>query len=235
MGRTLKRVALDFDWPLNKIWKGYWNPYYCETCPVCEGHGYNKETKALNDAWYNHNGIRNWVDVSEHKRYDANAWHNNLDQDDVQALIDNGRLREFTIDNSIPTAEEVNEWSRKSLMGHDGLSCFICVEARAKRLGFYGLCSHCNGYGNIYPTEKFRELADNYENFEPPTGEGYQLWNTTTEGHPMSPVFNTLDDLCEWCEVNATTFGREKATKEEWKSMLDEGFVRHEEGNCVFI
>lgn len=25
MGRTLKRVALDFDWPLNQVWKGFVN------------------------------------------------------------------------------------------------------------------------------------------------------------------------------------------------------------------
>jgi len=38
MGRELKRVALDFDWPLNKIWKGYVNPYYKE-CESCKGSG----------------------------------------------------------------------------------------------------------------------------------------------------------------------------------------------------
>jgi hypothetical protein len=27
MGRELKRVPLDFDCPLNKVWKGYINPF----------------------------------------------------------------------------------------------------------------------------------------------------------------------------------------------------------------
>lgn len=27
MGREMKRVPLDFDYPINQIWKGYWNPY----------------------------------------------------------------------------------------------------------------------------------------------------------------------------------------------------------------
>lgn len=70
---------------------------------------------------------------------------------------------------------------------------------------------------------------------EPPEGEGFQLWETTSEGSPVSPVFKTLDELCEWCEDNATTFGPYKATKEQWKSMLDDNFVCHIEGNAIFI
>jgi hypothetical protein len=35
MGREIKRVALDFDWPLDEIWHGYLNPHYAESreCP----------------------------------------------------------------------------------------------------------------------------------------------------------------------------------------------------------
>ena len=69
----------------------------------------------------------------------------------------------------------------------------------------------------------------------PPTGEGYQLWETTTEGSPTSPVFETLDELCEWCAENATTFGQNRATKEQWKQMLDDSFVYHKQGNSIFI
>jgi len=70
---------------------------------------------------------------------------------------------------------------------------------------------------------------------EPPKGEGYQLWETTSEGSPSSPVFASLDELCEWCEENATTFADFKATKEEWKQMLNDDFVFHKQGNVIFI
>jgi len=60
---------------------------------------------------------------------------------------------------------------------------------------------------------------------EPPKGAGYQLWETTTEGSPKSPVFSTLDELCEWCELNATTFANYKTTKEKWKTMLTKNIV----------
>ena len=34
MGRKLRRVPLDFDWPINKTWEGYVNPHY-KKCPDC--------------------------------------------------------------------------------------------------------------------------------------------------------------------------------------------------------
>ena len=35
--------------------------------------------------------------------------------------------------------------------------------------------------------------------------------------------------------VNATTFGKFKATKEEWKEMLQDGLVYHKEGNAIMF
>lgn len=53
MGRELKRVALDFDWPLHKVWDGFINPHHiAERCEVCGGSGYSKEAKHLSDQWY---------------------------------------------------------------------------------------------------------------------------------------------------------------------------------------
>ena len=45
--RTVKRVPLDFDWPLDTIWKGYLNPYSPTECLQCKGSGLNPETKKL--------------------------------------------------------------------------------------------------------------------------------------------------------------------------------------------
>lgn len=69
----------------------------------------------------------------------------------------------------------------------------------------------------------------------PPEGDGYQLWETTSEGSPITPVFKTLDELCEYAEEHCTTFGSFKATKEEWKEMLTRDFVHHKDGNFIFI
>lgn len=64
---------------------------------------------------------------------------------------------------------------------------------------------------------------------EPPVGDGYQLWETTSEGSPDSPVFATLEALCEYAAEHCTTFGSFKATAEEWRKKLDSGIVGHEE------
>ena len=70
---------------------------------------------------------------------------------------------------------------------------------------------------------------------DPPDGDGYQLWETTSEGSPDSPVFTTLEELCAWCEGNATTFGSGRASAEEWREMLENDSVHHTEGCITFI
>lgn len=111
--------------------------------------------------------------------------------------------------------------------------CEQCKEfARIKgiEMSDYGCPKFDDYFSDI--SEKLKELC------EPPKGEGYQLWETTSKGSPVShvsPVFETLDELCEWCEENATTFEGFKTSKEEWKEMLEKDFVCHKQGNAVFI
>lgn len=64
-----------------------------------------------------------------------------------------------------------------------------------------------------------------------------QLYEDTSEGTPLSPVFHKDDfeKLCEWAAANASTFGHYKASKEEWMRMLGEGVVYHQEGGIVFM
>lgn len=136
MGRVLKRVPLDFDYPLGREWEGY--------CPP--------------------------IDV-------------------FQELF--GEKYPFLYDYK-----------------NNGQICSKC-EANA------GDCSEGADYC-------FWHNSDNRKKWfkEVPSGAGYQLWETTTNGSPVSPVFTTLNELCEWCEDNATIFGDEKATREKWKELL---------------
>ena len=68
-----------------------------------------------------------------------------------------------------------------------------------------------------------------------PQGDGYQLWETTTEGSPLSPVFAIVEELAEWCAVNATVFAGVKAAKEEWLKMFAGETIHFELGSCVFV
>lgn len=237
MGREIKRVPLDFDYPINKmIWKGYHNPYQGLECSVCNGTGNSREYQEIWEDWY---GFER-----PEKR-----WCNDITQDEVQALVDAGRLMDFTrvpineeqrkiveekvanggnswlpLDNGyIPTAKEVNEWNaQRGSIGHDSINHWICANTRAKRLGIAETkCKFCNGAGELWPEEKYAELSENFEGIDPPSGDGYQLWCTTTEGTPMSPVFPTPEGLAEWlADTGASSFGRQTATYEQWLKFI---------------
>lgn len=86
----------------------------------------------------------------------------------------------------------------------------------------WDLCPVCKG-------EPETETDPDWEKEEPPLGDGFQLWTTTSEGSPISPVFETLEELCAWCETNATTFADFRASKERWFEMLNDGLVSHKE------
>lgn len=262
MGRLLKRVPLDFDWPLNTTWEGYLNPHTGRECPTCKGTGYGRAARELSDRWYGWDRPADWVwcDATYTKRWNRAAWNNNLDEEDIAALLAADRLWDFTrvprneeqrqivkqriaeghnswlpFDNGyVPTPEEVNEWNRNGL-GHDSINAHIVIEAKCKRMGITPSCVRCEGEGVIWPSRTEKEAYEAWKPQEPPTGEGYQLWEDTTEGSPQSPVFATLYDLAVWCEEHATVFGDVKTTAKEWYSMLDNGFVYHQQGNAIFL
>lgn len=214
--RVLKRVALDFSWPLRQIWGGYLNPFCPPNCKACDGSGYNPETKRISDAFYDFEGT-------------GNKWKDKITQDEVDALLAEKRLYDFT-ERGIehPTAEQVNAWERHDPsspvrgLGHDAINRWILIETRAKRLGVWGHCQYCNGEGVLYSSPEHKKAYEEWTEQDPPAGEGYQLWETTSEGSPVSPVFKTAEELARWCAENATIFAREKTSYENWLQMFQE-------------
>lgn len=232
--RTLKRVPLDFQWPLGKVWKGYINPHSGPIdCHLCGGSGYNAGTKQIADDFY---------DFANTGR----EWSDNITQDEVQVLVDANRLWNFTRvplndkqredvraemanggsswlpynNGYIPTAEEVNELNRKPGLGHDSINRWILIEARAKRLKVFGTCPRCKGRGAKFPAHVHHRPYKAWREHEPPAGTGYQLWETTSNGSPRSPVFASAEELALWCTMNATIFADMKTSYENWLSMF---------------
>lgn len=82
-------------------------------------------------------------------------------------------------------------------------------------------CAVCHGNG-YHPDDQAEQ--DAWTRTEPPAGDGYQMWETTSEGSPQSPVFASLDELCAWLEKSgASWFGKETATADEWTYSLSQG------------
>lgn len=88
-------------------------------------------------------------------------------------------------------------------------------------------CEWCGGRGSHRPADPgvLAALApwageDGYYSFpktEPPAGEGWQVWETTSEGSPVTPVFATPEELARHCaDRGVSTFGDVTADYETW-------------------
>lgn len=239
MGRELKRVALDFDWPLGKCWEGYVNPHYVQ-CDACGGRGSDAALRFVEKI------VRLLILGAEDSQFT---------EEQIAVMEARGRicphpyLRGGGLDVTsrsdlgsegllLDLVGRLSGREPQSLLGPFAMGDMATWSVSKKLLEAAGLpedwgyCKECGGEG-IAP--EFREAYEAWESWEPPEGQGYQLWETTSEGSPISPVFSSLDALCEWAAENATTFGSHRTGAAEWKKMLEAGFVCHVEGNAVFI
>jgi len=181
LNREIKRVSLDFNWPLHEIWKGYKNPYY-KKCPICTN-GITHAREVLEDA------VRSLV----YSRVEG--------------------IQELTLPLADKKLEELSPF------GLGGSDVYHVIRKIIKLAGLpekWGCCPVCKGEC-IDP--ELKEKYDNWNDYEPPKGKGYQCWETTSEGSPISPVFKTFDELCEWLSNNLSGVTK-TFTKEDWKKAL---------------
>lgn len=219
MGRELRRVPLDFDWPIDKVWDGYLTPAEIvpPECNDCTS-GYSRQAQAMFDSFYEH-------------QVGPTCWGDKIGQAEVDNLVENERLGvweggEWTHPPRL--ADDINiDQHRGGLSGHDALNVHLLVKFRCEVLGIPNVCPTCDGRTFICTQEEY-DRWENYEGPQPPTGDGYQLWETTSEGSPQTPVFATLDELCVYAAEHCTTFGSSRTSAAEWKRMLDDGLVTSE-------
>lgn len=182
LNRELKRVPLDFDWEVKKIWKGYQNPFY-KKCPVCCGRSITKAREKLKDV------------VSS------------LMYSHVEGI------EELTLALADKKPEELSPFG---LSGTDRYHVLLKILKLAGLPEKWGWCPICKGEGM---DPEVKEEYESWEKYEPPKGNGYQCWETTSEGSPISPVFKTFDELCKWLSNNPLGITK-KFTKEDWKKAL---------------
>jgi hypothetical protein len=87
-------------------------------------------------------------------------WSTNLTQDEVDELVKEGRLSDFTREwvqgegwkptGHSPTAAEVNAKAKTSAMVHDAINSWICQRRRCERLGIPYECPTCEGHGKLF-------------------------------------------------------------------------------------
>ena len=160
------------------------------------------------------------------------AWSHHLNADDVTALLEGGRLMDLTHTWTpearwqpkepayIPTPEEVNVWSISGGFGHDSINQWIVVGAECKRLGIAPECQECNGEGTIWDSPEAKQSAEDWTRTQPPTGDGYQIWETVSEGSPISPVFATPEELAQ--HMAGTRWGADKGSSvETWLKFIN--------------
>lgn len=269
MGRELRRVPLDFDWPLNAVWKGFLHqePSPAVECPRCGGSGASQCADRLKDLWYGYKEFkpedrgstpflpadaavrrfaeRNVANSPDYYgrgeaavmreaerlcRHWNSSWSHHLNADDVAALVAADRLWDFTRDfvpgkgwqdketPYIPAPREVNEWSISGF-GHDAINQWVCVKAECARLGEPYLCDRCNGEGELWPSPETKAAYNAWRPTDPPTGDGYQIWETVSEGSPISPVFSTPEELAR--HMAGTRWGADEGTPyEAWLAFI---------------
>lgn len=229
MGRELKRVPLDFMWPMNAVWKGYINPYRGVKCGACDGTGHSEKAMKFNEDWYSldkHHRIPNPYIVGS--TYNSLARHYNLTKIEIDALLKHGRLDLDWFGGREITPESVKEWQLKNSLGLDSYSRLICLEATAEAEGWDANCPFCGGLGTHWFSEEIKKLYEEWRRQDPPTGEGYQLWTTTNEGAPISPVFSSMEELAKWCETGATVSGNRRTSYEEWLAFFQKECAGYE-------
>lgn len=245
MGRELKRVALDFNWPQGKIWDGFVNPHY-KKCPEAGRTCFGGENAA--SCYLSH--ITNMLTLigDDARRGQTHHYAETLPyfSDHPDWSIQPEAVRKQMVDLIQKLTGE-----KPSSLGFGGSGCTIffrllemagfknppyedseAYKKAGKPAYEWTHCPTCKGE-NIDPAVK--EKYDAWKESEPPSGPGYQLWETTSEGSPISPVFATLDELCAYASEHCSTFADNKTSAESWKRMLGEGLVIHREGNMVFL
>lgn len=245
MGRELKRVALDFKWPMNKVWEGFLNPHYgdCKQCPSCNGLGMTPWAARVHEQWHGGDAPFHPSDVGltpltadniiliqqATEKTERAAWHygtgpaaiqreaarlaglfnsykrNHLTQAEIDIMLEGGsldglkhvRLPDGSWVDREGTTITPEIFTATAISSHYNHSYLPLLDALVPTNGSY-TCKACDGEGSIWSSKEAERLAEEWEPLQPPEGEGWQLWETVSEGSPVSPVFATAEELASW-------------------------------------
>lgn len=198
MGRELKRVEAGFDWPLGTIWKGYVCPHKYTRCASCEGRGRGQSYRAFES-------VVSLLLIAGADSRRAGV-HPYFDSTPIDAVGTN--LHQIT---------EGLAGRTMSPFGHDACDRWTATEKIAVAAGVdlnsFDLCPACSGSCIRPGHEEESRLAEEWDDrTEPPDGEWYQIWETVSEGSPITPAFETPEEVARWISTpgNCTWMGAGK-------------------------
>lgn len=224
MGRQIRRVPFDFDWPLNKVWKGFLTPERLREGPCSDcTRGYTPAGEWLHTLASRLDMLGS--DIVDQRR--GRALHPWLAQDSYpphDATHQVVRPSEDIIDLLTGLTGQDRSRYLHPLRGGDGYRIAMkIVEAAGLDPEAWGVCPTCKGHASIEKYEGQRAEVEAWEPTEPPEGDGWQLWETVSEGSPISPVFPSAEELARWMASPAYTWG---AVKEDTDRPTYEAALR---------
>ncbi len=232
MGREIKRVATNFEWPMNQVWPGFINPHY-KKCPqdgiTCWG-GSNAAAVYLEHLTNMFSVVADSAASGRSHPY-LNALPYGSAHPDWSKQPDEVRRRAVEFYTNL-----IGETER-SPFGFTGSAFklyFKLLELAGIRTnpdgtdtekGYeWGECPVCKGKG-LDPAVSAAYNA--WQSEEPPTGDWWQVWETVSEGSPVTPAFATAEELIEYL----VTFGDDWDQKRGdggWSQEAAEAFVSRE-------
>lgn len=212
-------MPLDFDWPLNKVWSGFLSPdkFDEDRCPDC-AFGGTDAYEWLQGIAYLIAGLADDANDEAHGMpmhpWLAPARENSYNHAKGRP---GPQFAEFA-DGIAPDA-------RPSFLGRDVYGTMRGLIAAAGLPERWGICPTCDGHASLekYPGQRAEAAA--WRPTDPPEGEGWQYWETVSEGSPISPVFATAEELSHWMQTDYRWGASGPLTKEQADSMVSVGWA----------
>ncbi len=111
----------------------------------------------------------------------------------------------------------LNEWLRENKEWSDGIHPDLLENPSYKKeYPFYAQWCDDPPAVRFYKTTKDKEEDLTY----------LQMYETTSEGTPISPVFEKAEDLARWlANTGASAFAGRSATYDQWLAMINRGWA----------
>lgn len=205
LSRNLKRVPLDFDWPMNKVWKGYvWpTPRPCPAGDRCD------LGRTMAGAWLERMVFLFGVIMHSVESGELHPWLRELPL--APEGLPGPDFAELM--HGLGGASGPLGWGSS---GEYAMRNKI-IETAGLDPETWGVCPSCHGHDH-HPDDQ--AMLDAFEATEPPEGDGYQLWESVSEGSPCSPVFKTKPELAAWLSANDDSILSGKSVA-DWMRVLD--------------